>query len=235
MIPPNQTPPPTNYVEKIRGSDVTFEMVWIPEGKFWIGKTEVTWDAYLEYCDFELTDKAPPNADAVAKPSRPLEQEPYDRGWGKGKRPAVGVSWNAARKYCQWLSINTGKSYRLPTEPEWELACAAEGQTPLADYAWVHGEKTQVTGQKKANRHGLHDTLGNLWEYMRDPFSPEKADLAVLRGGSWKEPAEEVTGTARLKFEKDWTLRDPNDPPGQWWIPEGDHLGFRLLRPADSK
>lgn len=223
-------PPPADYVEKIRGSTVTFEMVWIPEGRFWMGKTEVTWDAYLEYADLENNNKVPPDADAVAKPSKPLEQEPFDRSWGKGKRPAVGVSWNAAQKYCQWLSINTGRKYRLPSEAEWELACAADGQTPLADYAWFGQEMTMETGGKKANRHGLHDTLGNVWEYSRDPFSKETPDLAVSRGGSWKEPEAEVTGKARLKFDNDWNLRDPNTPRGQWWIPEGDHLGFRILR-----
>jgi formylglycine-generating enzyme required for sulfatase activity len=236
--PPPSAAPPADYVEKIRGSDATFEMVYVPAGNFWIGKTEVTWDEYLEYCDFDLAERAPPNADAVAKPSRPLEQEPFDRTWGKGRRPAVGMSWNAAQKYCQWLSINTGKTYRLPTEAEWEQACAAEGQTPVADYAWTQenaGEMTQEVGRKKANRFGLHDMLGNLWEYGRDPFSPDKPDIAVLRGGSWKEPAAEAGPKARLKFDKDWTLRDPNDPPGQWWIPEGDHLGMRVLRPGPAK
>jgi hypothetical protein len=74
--------------------------------------------------------------------------------------------------------------------------------------------------------------LGNLWEYCRDPHDPGDPDIAVLRGGSWQDPAAEISATSRLVFDEDWTLRDPNFPPGRWWIPDGSHLGMRILRPG---
>lgn len=237
----------SDYSQSIDGSEVTFDMVWIEEGGFWIGKHEVTWDEYLLYCDFEESGAVPPDADAVSKPSKPLDWTPYDRDWGAGRRPAVGMSWSAAQKYCQWLSQNTGVAYRLPTEEEWALACGTgfpEGREPargdaaawaeaLDEVAWFatnSDDKTQPVGGKAPNQHGLHDMLGNLWEYCREPFSAEETDRAVLRGGAWKTPAGEIAPSARLGFDFDWTLRDPNYPPGVWWIPDGDHLGLRVLR-----
>ena len=223
-----------SYLETIRGSGVRFEMVWIPEGGFWMGRTEVTWDEYLLYCDFEESGQVPPvGVDAVTKPSKPLDQVPFDKGWGKGRRPAMGMSWNAAQKYCQWLSRNTGRKYRLPTETEWELACGSGPATPLEDHAWYarnSQEKTQEVGGKRRNPHGLFDMLGNLWEYCQNPYDVKEPERAVLRGGSWKSPAAKVSSKSRLAFNDLWVLDDPNVPPGVWWIPEGQHLGFRLLR-----
>jgi len=231
-------PEHADYVEHIRGTGITIEMVWVPEGRFWIGKTEITWDQYLPYCAFDDPDSAvPPDADAVSKPSKPLDVLPYDRGWGKGSRPAVGMSWNAAKHYCQWLSINTGRSYTLPTEAEWELACGPRPEGPLTQWAWCaenSGQMTHEVGQLQPNARGLYDMLGNLWEYCANPFAPDQPDRAVLRGGSWREPAREITPKKRLRFNNDWTLDDPSMPPGVWWVPDGDHLGFRIIRHADD-
>jgi formylglycine-generating enzyme required for sulfatase activity len=222
-----------NYSETIRGTDVQIEMVWIAEGQFWIGKTEITWDQFLPYCDFEETGAVPPDADAVSKPSKPLDWAPYDRDWGAGSRPAVGMSWNAARKYCQWLSLNSGHDYRLPSEAEWELACG--DAVADAAHAWTltnSGAKTQEVGRKSANAQGLHDMLGNLWEYCRDPYNAQDPERAVLRGGSWREAPAMLSKYSRLGFDQDWILDDPNYPPGVWWVPGGSHLGLRILRPG---
>lgn len=234
---------PASYTETIRGSDVTFEMVWIEEGRFWIGRHEVTWDEYLLYCDFAETNAVPPGVDAVTKPSKPLDWTPYDRDWGVGRRPAVGMSWNAAKKYCEWLSLNTGATYRLPTENEWLLACGTgypkgDAQVALKDIAWYaknSKEMTQEVGLKLANEHGLHDVLGNLSEYCANPFSPDEPERAVLRGGAWCDEAGDVTPTRRLGFDDDWVLPDPNVPPGVWWVPEGHDLGLRVLRPGPAR
>jgi formylglycine-generating enzyme required for sulfatase activity len=223
---------PANYVETIRGTAVTFDMVWIPEGGFWVGRTEVTWDAYLPYCDFDRAG-VPPGADAVTKPSEPLEVVPYDYGWGVGRRPAVGMSRNAAEHFCRWLSRNTDRVYRLPTEAEWELACGPAPAGPVTDVAWCEensGGRTREVGRKRAGPYGLHDMLGNLWEYCADPWDPAEPDRAVLRGGSWKDPAATIDATRRLRFDDDWVLADPNVPPGVWWVPDGAVLGFRVVR-----
>lgn len=224
-----------DYVQVIKGSAVEFEMVWIADGKFWIGRTEVTWDEFLLYCDFEGNAAIPPGADAVTKPSEPITA--YDHGWGFGNRPAVGMSLNAAKEYCRWLSLNSDKLYQLPTETEWELACGQTGYTPLDEHAWYadnSDRNTHEVGQKSANRYGLYDILGNLWEYCLNPYNENEPKRPVLRGGSWKNSAENVTPLSRLGFDDDWVLDDPNVPPGVWWVPDGDHLGFRVLRLADD-
>ena len=74
--------------------------------------------------------------------------------------------------------------------------------------------------------------LGNLWEYCANPWDPSEPDRAVLRGGAWKDPAATVSPMSRLRFDNDWILADPNVPAGIWWVPDGDHLGFRVLRPG---
>ncbi|MEE8155049.1 MAG: SUMF1/EgtB/PvdO family nonheme iron enzyme [Phycisphaerales bacterium] len=228
-------PQPRDYVQVIQGATVEFDMVWIPEGGFWIGRTEVTWDEFLRYCDFDENAAVPPGADAVSKPSKPIV--PFDRDWGTGRRPAVGMSFNAAGEYCRWLSLNTGRPYRLPTEAEWALACGQTGYEPLDEHAWYARNSenmTQQVGHKKANRHGLYDMLGNLWEYCLNPYDEKEAKRPVLRGGSWKDPAARVTPQSRLRFDDDWVLADPNVPPGVWWVPDGDHLGFRVMRRDDE-
>lgn len=227
-----QSRPSLDYTEAIGGTTITFDMVWIEEGNFWIGRTEVTWNEYLAYCAFEGDEPAPPGADAVTKPSKPLDTSPYDRDWGKGTRPAVGMSWNAAKKYCQWLSINTGRTYRLPTEDEWLLACGREIPRPLADHAWFADNSQGMThpvGEKLPNAHGVYDMLGNLWEYCSNPYSDDEPERAVLRGGAWNTPAADVSPHSRLKFNRLWVMLDPNMPPGVWWVPDGEHLGFRVL------
>ena len=76
--------------------------------------------------------------------------------------------------------------------------------------------------------------LGNLWEYCSDPYDSRDPECPALRGGSWKDPAEKLIPTKRLRFLDDWTAEDPNYPPGVWWIPGGDHLGLRVVRSGSS-
>jgi formylglycine-generating enzyme required for sulfatase activity len=112
-------------------------------------------------------------------------EQPHDEGWGRGRRPVINVSWFDAVAYTQWLSQQTGQTYRLPTEAEWEYACRAGTTTPFyfgatisteqANYngwwAYVKGskgvyrEKTVEVGQFPANAWGLHDMHGDVWEW----------------------------------------------------------------------
>jgi formylglycine-generating enzyme required for sulfatase activity len=135
------------------------------------------------------------------------------------EQPVVNVTWNDAMAFCKWLSEKEGKEYDLPTEAEWEYTCRAGGEpgdaygfgndeTKLGDYAWYRGNvagKTHPVGKKRANRWGLYDMHGNVWEWCKDgprkypdqetaakqesPIEDPKDDLngdsRVLRGGSW--------------------------------------------------
>jgi eukaryotic-like serine/threonine-protein kinase len=125
-------------------------------------------------------------------------------------RPVERVSWNDAQEFCKKLSQRTGRTYRLPSEAEWEYACRAGTRTAyyfgddagkLGEYAWFaenSGSQTHSVGSFIANGFGLHDMHGNLWEWCQDPYynhyrgaptdgsvregnSPDR----LLRGGSW--------------------------------------------------
>jgi len=113
---------------------------------------------------------------------------PIDEGWGRDSRPVVGISWDMAKSYVEWLSQKTGKSYRLPSETEWEYAARAGTATPFsfgatittdqANYdgstgfadgpAGVNRRQTLAVGSFPANAFGLHDMHGNAQEWMED-------------------------------------------------------------------
>ena len=130
----------------------------------------------------------------------------------KGKNlPVENVSWNDAVEFCQRLSRQTGREYRLPSEAEWEYACRAGTTTSfhfgetittdLANYKEIYqGRTTPVGSFGVANAFGLYDMHGNVYEWCADPWhknyqgapsdgrvweSGGDDSLRVLRGGSW--------------------------------------------------
>jgi len=154
------------------------------------------------------------------------------------QNPVEQVSWDTAQTYIQRLNAATGKSYRLPTEAEWEYACRA-GTTgdrygDLNSVAWYNGNSGMVphtVGGKLPNAFGLFDMLGNLWEWCSDwygpystaavtnPQGPTSGTRKVLRGGSWYQDALGTRATDRY-------TNGPGLPPINW----GDDLGFRVVR-----
>jgi formylglycine-generating enzyme required for sulfatase activity len=196
-------------------------MVRIPGGRFqqgdveWLGKSSgdlvrtVTIKSFAmgQYeVTFEEYDRF-----AIAE-GRPL---PSDQGWGRGKRPAINVSWDDAKAYAKWLSVQTHTPYRLPTESEWEYAARSGAkqelwagtseQSKLEKYAVFVGNSKNSTaevGTRWANGFGLHDLSGNVWEWVEDckhstydqapqdgsPWLEQNegdCSWRVLRGGSW--------------------------------------------------
>ncbi len=124
--------------------------------------------------------------------------------------PVEQVSWDDAQAFIQKLNAKTGKSYRLPSEAEWEYACHAGGSheycgsdsaDSVAWYSRNSGGKTHPAGGKQANAWGLYDMLGNAWEWVEDCWqfnyngAPSDGSVwtsnciagnnRVLRGGSW--------------------------------------------------
>jgi formylglycine-generating enzyme required for sulfatase activity len=119
--------------------------------------------------------------------------------------PAVNVSWDEACAYCVWLRAETGESFRLPTEAEWEYACRAGNRAPFATGDEIDsgaanflyseegrrigpGGRTPV-GQYPANAFGLHDLHGNVCEWVEDAWHPGYAG-APVDGSAWAESGE---------------------------------------------
>jgi formylglycine-generating enzyme required for sulfatase activity len=187
---------------------------------FWMGKTEVTWDEYDVFAfsrdiytkqekgvNLSIQSESEKTADAITRPTPPYTDETF--GFGRKGQPVINITHHAAMEYARWLSAKTGKTYRLPTEAEWEYACRAGmdtayffGNDPaqLQDYAWGQansGERPHPVGQKKPNPWGLYDILGNVAEWVLDrydkdyyrTFKPEMpALLPVLLPGKEKFP-----------------------------------------------
>jgi formylglycine-generating enzyme required for sulfatase activity len=131
--------------------------------------------------------------------------------------PVEGVSWEDAQRFCELvITKRDGYRYRLPTEAEWEYAARAGNSScrygPLVEIAWSRDNsagKTHPVGEKKPNAFGLHDTLGNVWEWVQDwysltyyshspesdPKGPDGGEFRVSRGGSWRGV---VRGQARV-------------------------------------
>ncbi|WP_005223260.1 formylglycine-generating enzyme family protein [Marichromatium purpuratum] len=163
-------------------------MVWLPGGVFTMGQEDSPYN--------DEKPAHPVRVDAFSIGQYPVtfaeydrfceatgREKPEDQGWGREERPAINVSWEDAQAYCDWLSQETGESYRLATEAEWEYACRAGTETPwccgddeaqLGDYAWYDenaGGQTYPVGQKQPNAWHLYDMHGNVWEWCRDWYS----------------------------------------------------------------
>ncbi|MEI6139239.1 MAG: SUMF1/EgtB/PvdO family nonheme iron enzyme [Mariniphaga sp.] len=128
--------------------------------------------------------------------------------------PVENVSWDDVQVFIGKLNAKSGKSYRLPTEAEWEYAAGKIDETSLGDYAWydVNSNKTtHPVGTKQPNQFGLYDMGGNVWEWCNDwyeadsysksqpenPKGPSAGSSRVRRGGSWLDSASYSRSTFR--------------------------------------
>ncbi|WGL17274.1 bifunctional serine/threonine-protein kinase/formylglycine-generating enzyme family protein [Microbulbifer bruguierae] len=137
---------------------------------FAIGANEITFDDYDRFA--KATGRALPS----------------DEKWGRGKRPAVNVSWQDVNLYARWLSEQTGQEYRLASEAEWEYAARAGTETPFwwgegsargkancrrgcaSEFNTLFTISSAPVGNYKANEFGLYDTAGNVAEWVQDCF-----------------------------------------------------------------
>ena len=241
-------PDPEAYEEKIPGTLVTFEMIPIPSssaegetsdsagiaGPLWFGRTEVTWDAYDVFV-YELDKKEGglPEVDAISRPSKPYVLP--GENFGHQGNPALGMTIMAAQEYAKWLSARTGKTYRLPTEAEWEHACRLGQQDApeLGEQAWYWDnakDQAHKVGKLKPDATGLYDMLGNAAEWaIADDGTP------VIKGGAWDDEAEAVDCDVRETQTPAWNATDPQLPKSTWWLSDAPFLGFRLVRSGDAE
>ena len=198
---------------------------------FDLGQTEVTVALFRAFTDATgyRTDAEKEGWTWVCCTAKPLAATWRSRGYWErreganwrnpgfpqtGNDPVVAISWQDAVEFCKWLSTETGRTYRLPSEAEWEYA-ARSGRTAESpadpDQAGWHrdnsGLKTHPVARKQPNAWGVYDMLGNAWEWVadvwaqdytgapadgsprRDGGSPfqglDAGEARPLRGGAW--------------------------------------------------
>lgn len=245
------------FRDRLRDGSLGPEMVTIPAGRFKMGavlgggdsdekpvhlvtiarpfamgKYEVTFEEYDRFCQ----------ATGRNLPKDGRRYFPFS-SWGRGRRPVMNVTWDDAVAYTRWLSEQTGRKYRLPSESEWEYAAGA-GSVERFWWGYSLGEnranckecgskwdnkKTAPVGSFNANPFGLFDTAGNVWEWCQDTWheSYEGApadgsawvggedERRVQRGGSFGSKPRYIRSSARGR----------GHPAGRYV-----YLGFRLVR-----
>ena len=149
------------------------------------------------------------------------------------QQPVTGVSWFQAVRFCDWLSAQTGRAYRLPTEAEWERAARGNleqktfpwGDGPpqsLPDYAtrWLAGPER--VARYAPNAFGLYDICENVHEWCsdwydpnfyaaspeRNPRGPERGGRKASRGGSWRHFVKGARCSARSSIPPDFQYAD---------------------------
>jgi formylglycine-generating enzyme required for sulfatase activity len=222
--------------QTIRDCEMCPELVLIPAGSFTMGSTEsfafegpvhdvsIRKDFYIGRREVTFDEWDACIADGGC------QYRPGDRGQGRGLRAVSDLDWNDAKTYLDWLSRKTGKTYRLPTEAEWEYA--ARGGTKTT-YYWGNAleqdrancvgctkvplGKVIETGTFAPNPFGLYDMAGNAAEWVEDcwaenyknapkdgtAFDKPNCRERVLRGGSFNNDARFVRSASRFKYDFD--------------------------------
>ena len=154
--------------------------------------------------------------------------------------PVEQVSWDDVQEFIRRLNSQTSKSYRLPTEAEWEYAARSGGKAEkysggdnpdaVAWYGGNSGDGTHPVGQKQANGLGLYDMSGNVWEWVSDWYG-------AYPSGRQQNPNVSLGGTDRVVRGGSW-IHDPwlvRAARRYYFVPglrNNFYLGFRLVSPV---
>ena len=182
-------------------------------------------------------------------------QRPDDRGWGRGGRPVVNVSWENAKRYVEWLSRKTGEAYRLLSESEWEYVARAGATGPFHtgatitpeqanydgrySYPYISDEsydpagpwrmRTLPVGSFAPNAFGLYDAHGNVWEWVEDCWN-ESYEGAPSDGSAWTSgPCSDRVRRGGSWYDSPRNIRSATrfkDTAGK----RDEHIGFRVAR-----
>ncbi|MDZ4753961.1 MAG: SUMF1/EgtB/PvdO family nonheme iron enzyme [Phycisphaerae bacterium] len=222
------------FHDDLAGTTLRVDMVpVVPKGgskPFYIAKFETSWelfDTFVFGFDQQQPKGSTLEADAVTRPSKPYIS--MDRGFGHAGYPAISTSYLAAKRYCEWLAIKTGRPYRLPTVQEWQAACelAAVPKASITTFAWCRENaegKTHELGSSKADALGCHDLYGNASEWCTD-----ETGKGVTLGGTFKEAADALGCSSIVPYSADWNASDPQFPKSKWWLADGGFVGFRVV------
>jgi len=202
---------------------------------FSISATEITFAQFDRFCDATGAEK------------------PGDEGWGRGDRPVMNITWNDAVDFCEWLSSESNREIRLPTEAEWEYAARSGGKDirfgngkDVADPSQINfdgskehektysraGESRQETTPTASfapNDLGLYDMSGNVWEWCGDWLGKD-----YYQNSPEKDPKGPQTGTFRVIRGGSWGFKAMRCFDRASYIPEsnvehGSQIGFRVV------
>jgi formylglycine-generating enzyme required for sulfatase activity len=193
---------------------------------FAVGRYPVTFEEYDHFC--ESTHR----------------QKPKDGGWGRGRQPAINITWDDAKAYVEWLASQTGRPYRLLSEAEWEYACRAGTTTRywwgddispdrgnyMRGFLGIRGNNKVVqVGSYPANPFGLYEMHGNVCEWVEDRWHTDykeaptdgsawlegEGSKVLLRGGDFYNSTKNLRAASRFN-----------------WYPDlrSHHNGFRVAR-----
>jgi formylglycine-generating enzyme required for sulfatase activity len=257
--PPAGGGSPARFTATLPGTTATLDMVRVPAGELvvegrpdvrdrtvavdslWFSATEVPWEFFDAFVFEEQEERGPDGVDALARPSVPYIA--IDRGFGHDGYPALSMSYRGAQAFCAWLSARTGRTWRLPTEWEWEYACRAgstgawsvgDDEAALDAVAWFRDNadrSTHPVGEKEPNAFGLHDVHGNVWEWATGHDGEP-----VVCGGGYSDRRERLRCESRRRPQAAWNASDPNLPKSVWWLADAPFVGLRLVcEPADGE
>ena len=205
-------------------------MVVVPAGSFMMGSSPESEEGYSdERPQHQVTIESPfavgvyevtfAEWDACVNAGGCGGYSPNDLGWGRARHPVTNVSWEDAWEYTAWLSEETGETYRLLSEAEWEYMARAGTQT---ERYWGDDESEQCryangndeavscsdgyeygapVGSFRANAFGLYDVLGNLGEWTEDCWNDDYSG-APVDGSAWR------LGDCSQRVQRGGTLGD---------------------------
>ncbi len=235
------------------------QMVVVPAGRFMMGSPagqgddgerpqhKVTIGQPFAVAKFELTfdewDACTAHGDCIAS-----DGNAGSFGWGGGRRPLTIVSWEDAQTYVKWLSRITGKDYRLLSEAEYEYAARAGTQT---EYPWGDdikldgkamancngcgsqwdGKQTAPVGSFPANRFGLYDMVGNVFEWTQDCWHDSYEGAPPIDGSAWTAQGDCNRRIARGgSWGSDPDFSRSAERGWYWTVTRNGDQGFRVAR-----
>ncbi len=194
IAPPAATSTPPEAIALPSGE----KMAEIPEGAYVIGKKPA--DEYhippqnIQLNKFWIDQYQATNSQYLQYMEQTGAQAPEIPGEGKDNHPVRGVTWDQASAYCGWLNK------RLPTEAEWEVAGRGSGSNPQL-HPWgddgdnalkLPEQDTYEAGSISFNvsPFGVYDLVGNVWEWVGEPYAIIPDGNRVLRGGRFGLPQD---------------------------------------------